>query len=206
MVVRQDTHLTTNQYDHVSCTCNLFLHRHCICADTTGLYLLGSRFVRLRLSIYARLGTIFYLSYLLFEFPQNLALQRFPVGKWIRYVFLAVPLMYPKHISSTSINIFVWGIAVACMAACKNFTGLFVLRFILGICEGSITAGFMIVNSMFYTRSEQMLRLGYWSKYMLYSGVRSQLITLLDLMDGTGGCGLFISLFCINATCAGFQL
>jgi len=32
---------------------------------------------------YNWLGTIFYLSYLVFEFPQNLALQRFPVGKWM---------------------------------------------------------------------------------------------------------------------------
>jgi hypothetical protein len=30
------------------------------------------------------LGTIFYISYLVFEYPQNLALQKFPVGKWIR--------------------------------------------------------------------------------------------------------------------------
>jgi ACS family allantoate permease-like MFS transporter len=30
------------------------------------------------------LGTIFYLSYLVFEYPQSLALQRFPVGKWMR--------------------------------------------------------------------------------------------------------------------------
>ncbi|KAJ8581104.1 MFS general substrate transporter [Rhizopogon salebrosus TDB-379] len=93
---------------------------------------------------YNWLGTVFYLSYLLFEFPQNLALQRFPVGRWM------------------SINIFIWGIALTCMAACKNFAGLFALRFILGMCEGSITAGFMIVNSMFYTRSEQTSRLGYW--------------------------------------------
>lgn len=35
---------------------------------------------------YNWLGTIFYLSYLVFEYPQNLALQRFPVGKWMRYV------------------------------------------------------------------------------------------------------------------------
>ena len=30
------------------------------------------------------LGTIFYLSYLVFIYPQSLALQRFPVAKWIR--------------------------------------------------------------------------------------------------------------------------
>ncbi|PIL25692.1 MFS general substrate transporter [Ganoderma sinense ZZ0214-1] len=93
---------------------------------------------------YNWLGTIFYLSYLVFEYPQNLALQRFPVGKWM------------------STNIFVWGVALCSHAACKNFAGLFVVRFILGMCEGSITAGFLIVSSMFYTRNEQTLRVGYW--------------------------------------------
>ncbi|EMD34999.1 hypothetical protein CERSUDRAFT_85745 [Gelatoporia subvermispora B] len=93
---------------------------------------------------YNRLGTIFYLSYLAFEYPQNLALQRFPVGKWM------------------SINILIWGVALCSHAACKNFGGLFAARFVLGMCEGSITAGFMIVSSMFYTRNEQTLRVGYW--------------------------------------------
>ncbi|TFK45315.1 MFS general substrate transporter [Heliocybe sulcata] len=91
-----------------------------------------------------RLGTIFYLSYLLFEYPQNIALQAFPVGKWM------------------SFNITVWGIVLCLHAACTNFAGLFVVRFILGACEGAITAGFMIVSSMFYTRNEQTLRVGYW--------------------------------------------
>ncbi|PPR00815.1 hypothetical protein CVT26_012456 [Gymnopilus dilepis] len=89
---------------------------------------------------YNWLGTIFYLSYLAFEFPQNLCLQRFPVGKWM------------------SFNIFVWAVALCAHAACKNFAGLFVVRLILGMCEGSITAGFMIVSSMFHTRTEQTLR------------------------------------------------
>ncbi|KAG2028397.1 hypothetical protein BDR03DRAFT_976582 [Suillus americanus] len=62
-----------------------------------------------------------------------------------------------------SINIFVWAVAVACHAACKSFHGLLVVRLLLGVCEGSITAGFLIVSSMFYTRTEQTLRVGYWS-------------------------------------------
>ncbi|KAG1740652.1 MFS general substrate transporter [Suillus lakei] len=97
------------------------------------------------LTLSFRLGTAFYLGYILFEYPQNLALQRFPVGKWM------------------SINIFVWAIALACHAACKSFDGLLVVRLLLGVCEGSITAGFLIVSSMFYTRTEQTLRVGYWS-------------------------------------------
>ncbi|KAF9653218.1 MFS general substrate transporter [Thelephora ganbajun] len=93
---------------------------------------------------YNWLGTIFYLGYLVFEYPQNLALQKFPVGKWM------------------SINILIWSVALLSHAACKNFAGLFVVRAILGACEGSITAGFLIVSSMFYTRTEQTLRIGYW--------------------------------------------
>jgi MFS family permease len=66
------------------------------------------------------------------------------------------------HVSS--LNIFIWGVALCGHAACKNFVGLFVVRLILGICEGSTTAGFMIVSSMFYTREEHTARVGYWCK------------------------------------------
>ncbi|KIY73206.1 MFS general substrate transporter [Cylindrobasidium torrendii FP15055 ss-10] len=90
------------------------------------------------------LGSVFYLSFLAFEYPQNMALQRWPVGKWM------------------SINILIWSIALMCHAACHSFGGLFVVRFILGACEGAITPGFMIVTSMFYTREEQTKRVGYW--------------------------------------------
>ena len=100
---------------------------------------------------------------------QNMALQRFPVGKWM------------------SLNIFAWSIALSTHAACTNFGGLFagimtvilmccffsvdcmiIVRFIMGLCEGSITAGFMIVTSMFYTRNEQSQRVGYWCKFILW--------------------------------------
>ncbi|TFY77932.1 hypothetical protein EWM64_g6083 [Hericium alpestre] len=90
------------------------------------------------------LGTIFYLSYLAFQYPQNLALQRLPIGKWI------------------SINVLVWAIALLCHGACHSFGALFAVRFIMGICEGAITLGFLLVTSMFYTRAEQMRRVGYW--------------------------------------------
>ena len=152
------------------------------------------RFFRLTVSIFIRLGTVFYLSYLLFEFPQNIALQRFPVGKWIRCVSLAVPLSFPKYALLTSINILVWGIALACTSACNNFVGLFILRFILGMCEGSVTAGFMIVTSMFYTRNEQTLRVGYWCMCISATAIGYQLITLVVTMSGTGIRDLALSL------------
>ena len=70
--------------------------------------------------------------------------------------------------NNLSINILIWDMALLGHAACKDFKGLFVARFILGMCEGSITAGFMIVSSMFYTRNEQTLRVGYWCKSALH--------------------------------------
>ena len=49
-------------------------------------------------SVMFRLGTIFYLSYLLFEYPQNLALQRFPVGKWMRCVCPLLFMVFPTYL------------------------------------------------------------------------------------------------------------
>lgn len=54
------------------------------------------------------------------------------------------------------------------------------------MCEGSITAGFMIVSSMFYTRKEQTLRVGYWCEYASSSGVIICADRQLVLMNGTG--------------------
>ncbi|KIM79602.1 hypothetical protein PILCRDRAFT_823135 [Piloderma croceum F 1598] len=90
------------------------------------------------------LGTIFYLSFLVFQYPQNLALQHLPVGKWI------------------SANIFIWAVALCAQSTCHSFGALFACRFIMGMCEGVVTPGYMIITSMFYTREEQMRRTGYW--------------------------------------------
>ena len=56
------------------------------------------------------------------------------------------------------------------------------MRFILGICEGAITAGFLIVTSMFYTRAEQTLRVGYWCKSLTFeSDERTYKLMVLTL-------------------------
>ena len=47
------------------------------------------------------------------------------------------------------------------------------------MCEGSITAGFMIVSSMFYTRTEQTLRVGYWCTSSALSAGRHELTFFL---------------------------
>ncbi|KAB8271287.1 major facilitator superfamily domain-containing protein [Aspergillus minisclerotigenes] len=74
---------------------------------------------------YNWLSSIFYFGYLLAEWPQNWALQRFPVAKWL------------------AINL------VMCFAT------LFVVRFFLGVAEASIVPAFLLILSMFFTYQEQ---------------------------------------------------
>lgn len=88
--------------------------------------------------------------------------------------------------SICSVNIFVWAVALLCHAAATNFAGLFACRAFLGICEGAITPGFLIVTSMFYTRQEQTQRVGYWCMYQLSYTQLYVLILLFNavLMNG----------------------
>ncbi|KIR24844.1 membrane transporter [Cryptococcus deuterogattii LA55] len=69
------------------------------------------------------------------------------------------------HISQAeykAANIVIWGAIVCCHAACNNFASLFVCRFLLGVFERSITMGFLIVTTMFYTHAEATTRISYW--------------------------------------------
>ncbi|TDL22854.1 MFS general substrate transporter [Rickenella mellea] len=89
------------------------------------------------------LNSAFYIGYLIFEWPQQWALQKFPVGKWL------------------SFNIFLWCLFLGLHAVCHNFGGLFALRFLLGASEGCVTASTMLIISMFYNRTEIGQRIGW---------------------------------------------
>lgn len=54
-----------------------------------------------------------------------------------------------------------WGAFLMLHAACTNFTGLLIVRALLGVCEGSVTSGFMIITSQYYTSVEQGQRVGW---------------------------------------------
>lgn len=118
------------------------------------------------------LGTIFYIFFLAFEYPQNIALQYLPVGKWMRYVWSG-PSFACRTLILHSVNIFIWSVALLCHAAADTAGKLFACRVFLGICEGAITPGFMLVTAMFYTRQEQTQRVGYWCTSIQQPRVRN---------------------------------
>lgn len=61
-----------------------------------------------------------------------------------------------------SANIFLWGVFLMAQAGVHNFAGLAVLRTISGAFEAIADPAFMLITSMYYTRSEQPTRISAW--------------------------------------------
>ncbi|CZT25046.1 related to allantoate permease [Ramularia collo-cygni] len=91
---------------------------------------------------YGWLVSIFYFGYLIFEWPASYIAQKFPTGKVV------------------SICIITWGSVLMLTAACHNFTGLAICRFLLGCFESVITPTFMMIVGQWYQRNEQSSRAG----------------------------------------------
>ncbi|GES65026.1 MFS general substrate transporter [Aspergillus terreus] len=90
---------------------------------------------------YSWLGSIFYFGYLIAQWPAGLALQKLPTGKFL------------------SITTIAWGGLLMTTPACHNFAGIAANRFLLGAIEAVVNPGFVLMMSMWYTSTEQPLRL-----------------------------------------------
>ncbi|PVH94505.1 MFS general substrate transporter [Periconia macrospinosa] len=86
---------------------------------------------------YSWTAAIFNFGYVFWALPANYLIQRLPVGKY------------------TGTMILTWAILLCCHVAAKNYAGILVLRFLLGMFEASISPSIMMIVSMFYTREEQ---------------------------------------------------
>ncbi|CCH40784.1 putative membrane protein [Wickerhamomyces ciferrii] len=92
---------------------------------------------------YSWTGTAFYMGYLVFEFPANVLLQRFPLAK------------------TTATFIFIWGV-ILCLHAVPNYAGFISLRFLLGVFESSISPAMIILTSQWYPKEIQFQRTCFW--------------------------------------------
>ncbi|KAI5894026.1 MFS general substrate transporter [Schizophyllum commune H4-8] len=91
---------------------------------------------------YSWLTTCVYIAVLIWEFPTNRLIQRLPIAKYL------------------SFNIAAWGAVLACTAVCHNFTGLVIVRTLLGVFECVCQPAFVFLSTMWYTREEQALVIG----------------------------------------------
>ncbi|KAM0298695.1 hypothetical protein HYE67_009608 [Fusarium culmorum] len=91
---------------------------------------------------YSWMASIFYFAYLVAEWPASYLTQRLPTGTVV------------------SSFVIIWGAILCLTAACHNFTGLAICRFLLGTFEAVITPAFMLIVSQWFRRETQPSRAG----------------------------------------------
>ncbi|CAG9983980.1 unnamed protein product [Clonostachys byssicola] len=91
---------------------------------------------------YSWMASIFYFAYLAAEWPMSYLAQRLPTGKVVSACALS------------------WGIVLLCTAAAKDFPGLAVSRFLLGVFEAVVTPAFMLIVSQWFAIEKQPARAG----------------------------------------------
>ncbi|GAA6038691.1 hypothetical protein JCM8097_002348 [Rhodosporidiobolus ruineniae] len=89
---------------------------------------------------YSWTSSVIYCGALLGVYPTLMIMQRLPAGRYM------------------AVNCAIWGIILMASAACKNYAGLMVARFFLGLFESVIFAGSGLIVAMYWKRSEQPWR------------------------------------------------
>ncbi|KAL5334402.1 major facilitator superfamily domain-containing protein [Aspergillus crustosus] len=87
--------------------------------------------------------SILFVTYILSELPSNLVIKRFTPSRWISFITTA------------------WGIVATLTGIVQSYKGLIACRVILGALEGGLFPGLTIYLTMFYTKREYGLRIGY---------------------------------------------
>jgi MFS family permease len=113
---------------------------------------------------------LFYVGYLLFEIPSNIAMARFGARRWIARIMIS------------------WGLVTMCLAATHGAGSLYALRFMLGVAEAGFFPGVIFYLTFWYPRH----RLG--QAYLILElsvpvslALGSVVTSVLLLMDGVAG-------------------
>ncbi|KXX76424.1 High-affinity nicotinic acid transporter [Madurella mycetomatis] len=116
--------------------------------------------------------TIFFVSYIIFEVPANMALKHLSFRVWIPAITIS------------------WGIVMTFMGVVHNYEGLLAARFFLGVPEAGIFPGCAYYITNWYTRHEAMYRTALFYATASLAGAFSGLLAYaITLMDGIGGLG-----------------
>ncbi|RKL38373.1 hypothetical protein BFJ72_g7182 [Fusarium proliferatum] len=93
---------------------------------------------------YSWSSSIFYLGYLVWQYPSSLLMQKLPIGRYF------------------GVLIFLWGLTACTTAFTKDFATLCVNRVFLGVFESCMLPILTILISQYWTREEQPLRTSLW--------------------------------------------
>ena len=88
-------------------------------------------------SIYGAGAGIFFVGYILFEIPSNLALQKFGARIWIARIMIS------------------WGLVASAMALVHSETSFYVMRFLLGVAEAGFFPGIILYLTYWFPAAER---------------------------------------------------
>lgn len=108
---------------------------------------------------YSWLASIFYLGYLVAQFPATYIFTRFSTGK-----ILGVCTVF-------------WGITVLAFTWSKSFAGAAACRFLLGVFEAPITPGITLAVGYWWTRDEAPLRYNFLYSALGWAGIVGSLMS-----------------------------
>ncbi|GAA5883702.1 hypothetical protein JCM16303_004778 [Sporobolomyces ruberrimus] len=113
---------------------------------------------------------IFFVPYVLLEFPSNLALKYFSPSKWISRIMVS------------------WGIVTICTAAVSSYTGLIICRIFLAVAEAGFFPGVIYYLCFWYKSNERATRMAIFSASVAASGAFGGLIaTGVGYLSGKAG-------------------
>ncbi|KAL8839634.1 MAG: hypothetical protein Q9170_001640 [Blastenia crenularia] len=114
--------------------------------------------------------SILFVTYLLSELPSNLVLKKLRPSRWISFI-------------TTS-----WGIIATLTGITQSYAGLIVCRLLLGLVEGGLFPGAAVYLTLFYTKRELALRIGYLFVSAAIAGAVGGLLGYgIGFMDGVSG-------------------
>ena len=113
---------------------------------------------------------LFYVSYVIFDFPSNLVMSRLSPRVWMARIVFAV------------------GVIGTCFTAVRSAWSVKFLRFLLGIVIAGMWPGMAYYLTLFYPPSRTGKRIGmYFTASQLSAAVVGLVSAGFQLMDGTGG-------------------
>jgi sugar phosphate permease len=114
--------------------------------------------------------SILFVTYLFFEIPGNLVLKKVTPRYFISGITVA------------------WGIIATLTGTVRSFGGLLACRLLLGLVEAALFPGLAVYLTMFYTKRELALRIGYLFVSAALAGACGGLLAYaIGYMDGLAG-------------------
>jgi MFS family permease len=115
---------------------------------------------------------LFFIGYLCFEVPSNLALHRFGARRWIARIMVS------------------WGVVASLMAFVNSAQSLYFLRVLLGIAEAGFFPGILLYLTFWFPRKERVRLIGWFLVAIPASSALGSPISSAILQYGDGLMGL----------------